>query len=312
MKKVISYLIHFQKQYFDVKLYLSIAFLLAVCIFIEYRWDFKHSVIDRYYATYLYGIWIFLLHGLPYLITCFILFAFGKTRSWLSSVKFWVSFLLGMGLISLDRSFYRYDLLLNFLGLDDVFFFRRCFSRASSLIFVVFPMIILYPFLENDRPRIWYGMKWRNFDPKPYLIMLGLSAVFIGVGSFLSELHHYYPRYAVSGASSYLRNHPQLSEWYTMVIYELSYGSNFISVELIFRGFLIFSLTRVMGPYAVYPMVVTYAVLHFGKPLSETLSSIFGGYILGIVSYYSRNIWGGIFIHLGIAWLMELFGWLQR
>jgi len=34
--------------------------------------------------------------------------------------------------------------------------------------------------------------------------------------------------------------------------------------------------------------------------------------VLGIISLNSRNIWGGIFIHLGVAWLMELFGWLHH
>ncbi|MEM9340836.1 MAG: CPBP family intramembrane glutamic endopeptidase, partial [Bacteroidota bacterium] len=83
-------------------------------------------------------------------------------------------------------------------------------------------------------------------------------------------------------------------------------------VELIFRGFLIFAFSRTLGSWAVLPMLTTYAFLHFGKPLGETISSIFGGYVLGIIAYNSRNIWGGIFIHLGVAWLMELFGWLQQ
>jgi len=58
-------------------------------------------------------------------------------------------------------------------------------------------------------------------------------------------------------------------------------------------------------------MVAAYAVLHFGKPLGESIGSIFGGYILGIIALYSRNIWGGVFVHGGIALLMEIFAFLQ-
>jgi hypothetical protein len=58
-------------------------------------------------------------------------------------------------------------------------------------------------------------------------------------------------------------------------------------------------------------MVVVYAFLHFGKPAGETISSIFGGYILGILAFQSRNIFGGLIAHLGVAWGMEYFAYLQ-
>ncbi|MEM7298729.1 MAG: CPBP family intramembrane glutamic endopeptidase, partial [Bacteroidota bacterium] len=194
----------------------------------------------------------------------------------------------------------------------EFYFVIRCVNWASSLIIVVVPMLLLYNFLEKDKEKNWYGLIWKKFDPKPYLFLLFIAAVFIGIGSFLSEINEYYPRYLTAGAHLYLKANPDTPQWWTVLIYELSYGSNFISVELIFRGFLIFAFTRTLGSYAVFPMVATYAFLHFGKPMGETISSVFGGYVLGIISYNSRNIWGGIFIHLGVAWLMELFGWLQR
>ena len=58
-------------------------------------------------------------------------------------------------------------------------------------------------------------------------------------------------------------------------------------------------------------MIATYCFLHFGKPVTETLSSIIGGYILGIIALKNKNIWGGVMVHVGVAWSMELFGYLQ-
>ena len=75
---------------------------------------------------------------------------------------------------------------------------------------------------------------------------------------------------------------------------------------------MIHAFVKMLGGYAVFPMVATYAFLHFGKPLTETVSSVFGGYILGVVSYKTNNVWGGIIIHMGVAWSMEIFGYLQR
>ena len=132
------------------------------------------------------------------------------------------------------------------------------------------------------------------------------------MGSFFSDLYTYYPRYARSGADNFLAHNKNGEEWMTLILYEGVYGLDFISVELVFRGFPVLGFSRTLGGHAVLPMVVTYGFLHFGKPLTETVSSLFGGYVLGIIAHKNRNIWGGVFIHLGVAWAMELFGWLQR
>ncbi len=87
--------------------------------------------------------------------------------------------------------------------------------------------------------------------------------------------------------------------------YELSYGSDFFTIELFFRGLLVVWLCRWMGPAAILPMAVFYCSIHFGKPLLECVSSYFGGMILGVLACYSESILGGIVVHLGLAWMME-------
>ena len=311
MKKVLQYLKDYQREHFDWKMYTVILIFTAVCIAINYRLDFEDSIIDSYHGKPIKWLWMFLFHGTPFFIVSLILYGFGKKKEWLTSRSYWLKFIIGFGLLALDRSFYGFDAWLSDLPGMEYHFIIRCVHWSSGLILVVIPMLILYPFLEKDEVKNYYGMSWKRFDAKPYLIMLGIAAIFIGIGSFLGDIQDFYPRYRGSGAISYMNVNPEVSEAWLVTVYELCYGSNFISVELIFRGFLIFAFTRTLGGYAVLPMVVTYAFLHFGKPMGETISSIFGGYLLGIISYNSRNIRGGIFIHLGVAWLMELFGWLQ-
>lgn len=94
-------------------------------------------------------------------------------------------------------------------------------------------------------------------------------------------------------------------KWY-FIIYEIFYGSDFLNVEFFFRGFLILAFLEVAGPRVLLPMALFYCTIHWGKPAGELVSSLFGGSILGIVTYYSRSIIGGIIVHVGIAWLMEL------
>jgi hypothetical protein len=59
-------------------------------------------------------------------------------------------------------------------------------------------------------------------------------------------------------------------------------------------------------------MISVYCFLHFGKPMGEAISSIFGGYILGVIAYNTKSISGGIIVHMGVAWMMDFFAYLQH
>ena len=98
--------------------------------------------------------------------------------------------------------------------------------------------------------------------------------------------------------------------WWHKLLFELSYGSDFITIELFFRGFLVLAFIKFAGKEAILPMACFYCTIHFGKPLGECISSYFGGILLGIVVFNTRSILGGLLVHLGIAWMMELGGYI--
>jgi hypothetical protein len=138
--------------------------------------------------------------------------------------------------------------------------------------------------------------------------MLLLMVPLLVAASFNPGFMQQYPMYKTSGAHAFLG----VPEWVTVIIYEVAYGLDFISVELLFRGFMVIGLMHILGRSAVTAMVAVYCFLHFGKPAGEAVSSIFGGYILGVIAYETKSIWGGVIIHIGIAWLMEVTAFLQR
>lgn len=115
-----------------------------------------------------------------------------------------------------------------------------------------------------------------------------------------SDFLAYYPRLKKLTAES--------APLYKLFVYELCYGLDFISIELFFRGFMIMAFTKYVGINSVLPTACFYLAIHFGKPVGEAVSSFFGGTILGVIAYHSRSIYGGVIIHLGIAWLMEAGG----
>ena len=311
MKEIIGYFRTYLREYFHLKVYLAVMLFAAAGIAFNYSLDFYGSYINMDHGKPIKGLWIFLKHGFGYLGVCFILYWFGVCKGWLKSRSFWIAFFLGFGIVALDRSFYGLRMIESYVDPKDYWFIFICLSNLSSIFLTVIPVMLLFFFLEKRREQHYYGFKMKLFRWRPYLLMLGIVALFILSGSFFGDIQGYYPRYPKSGVASFLENHPGIKPWMTLSFYQLSYASNFVGVEAMFRGFLILAFSRTLGGHAVLPMIVTYAFLHFGKPLTETISSLFGGYILGVITYYSRSIWGGICLHIGIAWMMELFGWLQ-
>ena len=103
-----------------------------------------------------------------------------------------------------------------------------------------------------------------------------------------------------------------VSPWMTVSVAEFAYASGFFFVEWLYRGFLIFALSRWLGSHAVLPMVALYASIHLTKPLGETIGSVFGGFFLGAIAYRCKSIWGGIVVHVGIAMAMDMMALLHR
>ena len=75
-------------------------------------------------------------------------------------------------------------------------------------------------------------------------------------------------------------------------------------------GLLVIGVARFAGEQAILPMAAFYCTIHFGKPLAECVTSFGGGMVLGVLAYRTRSILGGLIVHLGLAWLMEVGGWV--
>jgi membrane protease YdiL (CAAX protease family) len=74
----------------------------------------------------------------------------------------------------------------------------------------------------------------------------------------------------------------------------------------------VIGMAGLLGRRSVLAMAVIYCLLHFGKPAGEAMSSVVGGYILGVIAYETKSIWGGVIVHAGIAWMMELISFCAK
>ena len=115
------------------------------------------------------------------------------------------------------------------------------------------------------------------------------------LASFTSSFQSYYPFYDYAGESRS-----------GLLMWELLYALQFVTLEFFYRGFLLFSLERFLGVYSIFVMVIPYCMVHFGKPFVETLAAIPAGVILGALALKTRSIWPGAALHITIGWSMDL------
>lgn len=279
---------------------MACTFLAGTLIYINYHYGVEsfignqNSVSASFYYRYL----IFLIaFSIPYF---FYLVFIGKNYFKSSLLSF---------LIIISPAIFSWKIAMNtgiFLSTNDSwnYYWNQIIYWPLRLVVLVTMLLLMWALFYNKEN--FFGVRIKNFKWEPYLIMLCIMAPLIAVASTQKDFLIMYPRMKdVEGVLSGV-NH----SWFYRLLHELAYGTDFVSVELFFRGFLILAFVKIAGKDAILPMACFYCTIHFGKPLGECISSYFGGMLLGIVVYNTRSIFGGLIVHLGIAWLMELGGTL--
>ncbi|MGB3618498.1 MAG: CPBP family intramembrane glutamic endopeptidase, partial [Catalinimonas sp.] len=254
----------------------------------------------------------FFFPGVPYWAVCALVAWRTNHRDFWRQPAFWWTSGFGFVLLAVDRGNALTQSGAQWVAGSPATFLYwfKLIDKLLPLLCVVLPLVLFYVRYQRRYLDHFYGLRTRGVDLRPYLVLLALMVPLIAAASFQPDFLREYPNYRRAGGAAFAA-HRGVGEGWVAALYELAYGSSFLSVELFFRGFLIFGLTRFLGREVVLPMACTYCVLHFGKPLGEAVSSFFGGYLLGVISLRTGNIWGGVMIHLGIAWLMEAFAGLQ-
>jgi membrane protease YdiL (CAAX protease family) len=231
---------------------------------------------------------------------------FARDKSWVRSKGFWATVLFAVALYSFAIFCYWHkEWIKEWTEGPAEIFWLRCASDIGKIILLAVPVTVWW--LLHDRSnQPLYG--FRSTNVKPYLWLLAMILPFIVIASFTDGFQKMYPMVTRTLTVAKI---DQDIPWYTGV-FEFFYGLNYVNTEFFFRGFLILALSRWLGPHIILPVAAFYVTIHIGKPLGETISSFFGGIILGVLAYRTQSIWGGVIIHVGIAFAMELFAAIAR
>lgn len=299
MKKILEYL----KDYYfflDKRIFSLSALFIAIFIFINYYNNLNKTIVTFQYINQIYSWYlIFILaFSFPHILTFFY-----KKETKILDIKL-ISLLLIAPAIFTWKMVYKPEF--NFTNntiLND--YWNQVVYWPFKLLIVVFLLLITWQVFNRDHP--FYGLSTKNYQWKPYWLMLLIMVPLIAAAATQPDFLRVYPKFQ----HVLFLSQPQSNGW-NQLLYELSYGTDFLSIELFFRGFLVLAFARWTGKDAILPMALFYCTIHFGKPLGECISSFFGGMILGVITYHTRSIWGGLIVHLGIAWMMELAGYIAK
>lgn len=219
--------------------------------------------------------------------------------AYFGQLHFAISSLWNIGLVKLSQ-----DLANSYAGHSNPMLFSLLFWVWICLLsYFLIPLLAIKVVLKENLAD--YGLKAHAMlkDWKLYLLLYSVMLTILIPLSFTKSFQQVYPIYKpLSGAS--------LAP--DFILWEVHYLMQFVAVEFFFRGFMLHGLKRRFGFYAVFMMMIPYCMIHFGKPLAETLAAILAAIVLGALSLKSKSIWLGVAIHVAVAITMDVASLWQQ
>jgi len=307
MNKIYNYIKLYLQKDIKIPYLIVIMFFLAISIFLQYQFRLTAKFILPYRDSIYHFLANFIFYSIPLLFSIGTYIYFYNRRELLFNKVFWLVVFYIIAAFSIRVSFYQHRDWVTFInhGVYDPFLIRCANQFIKALL--VFVLVFIFWKLSGQSKKItFYGFKLKGVDVKPYFVLLALMIPLIVIASTQKDFLHKYPTFAAIVQGNVYN--PML--FVKLGIYEFLYGFDYVAIELFFRGFVLYALSRFLGKGAIIPMVSMYVFIHFGKPMGETISSFFGGMILGILAMETNSIIGGIIIHCGIAYMMEIGGFI--
>jgi hypothetical protein len=303
LSAIVNYLRDFYQKDFKPAYFLIILVLLGICIYINYWHALEISLAGEAKSKWGKFSGYYLLYFIPFAAAFFLQLFFFKDCRYYRNFWFWMILLLAPAFFSFRVNFdFHQQVIQNSWTGDIQIFWIRCLDYIVRVFVVLIPVFIVWSLKDRNNQPFYGTATLKNVTP--YLIMLLLMIPLIALAGIQNDFLQMYPRAGFIGQLDFPKK-----TWH-YIIFELCYGFDFISIEFFFRGFLILSLLQICGPQCIIPVACFYCSIHLGKPLGEAISSFWGGMLLGIISYNTKSIWGGLIVHLGIAWLMEACSFL--
>lgn len=297
----------FTKGDFHLLSYVYTAVFIFASILLNYSTGFYVAVMRPSYFTG-DSMWAFpLFYGAMYFAVAVPVLLIQKDYKLLRNSRFYLKSLFFIVLYGMTIGYFGYTgWEFPEMFAEERMFVMKIISQLKGSILFIIPLLIMKLSIDRNVTGL-YGLCRNTSHIPAYIVLFLMLLPFLVAMSFTSDFQVAYPQYQPWAYADIF----SLPLWLNTLLYEIAYGIDFIKTELVFRGLLVIGMIGIMGRKAVLPMVAMYVAIHFGKPLGETISSAFGGYILGALAYQTLHIWGGVIVHICIALAMEVMGFVQ-
>jgi uncharacterized integral membrane protein len=154
----------------------------------------------------------------------------------------------------------------------------RAIALERAVLFGLVPLLVVLAVFRDQPSR--YGLALGEWRWGLGLVVVGCALMTPLVLWFatLPEVRAYYG--------------PSAAPWPELLAVN---GLELTSAEFAFRGFLLMTLLRVIGPLAVVVAALPFVFGHLGKPELELFSTLAGGLVYGWLAWRTRSIvWGAI------------------
>jgi membrane protease YdiL (CAAX protease family) len=219
--------------------------------------------------------------------------------NYLNTVSKFSTFLKAIGLKNISGSFMN---LYEQSGNHNLFHLEYWALMLFFFYFIV-PLFVTRFILKENTAEFGLSVKGALKDYRIYVSLIAVMLPVVFAVSFTSAFQAKYPFYDPNPGE------PLYPDFFT---WECFYFLQFVGLEFFFRGFLLHGIKKQFGYYSVLVMMLPYCMIHFGKPMAETIGAIVAGIVLGTLSLKSRSIWLGVAIHYSVALTMDICAIWQK
>ena len=287
--------------------YGCVLLFLAISITLNYGLRIHSLLWDLSYGDHSY--WAiaasFLFFALPFFFCVGLYSYLYKDTSFWYKEEFWVKTVVLLLVRALIMGAWHHILPVYAYNRDsaDYFWLFRTLMVGRVYVYEGLALVLLYFLYEKEKNHFW-GFTFKGFDWKPYAYLLGIMAVGVCIACFMGNAFvGYYPIMRPTRLEGLTLMNPKVGFW----VFEAFYASFYSWTEIFFRGLMVIGFSRLLGRHAILPMVAVYVFLHFQKPIGETIGAIVAGYTLGVLAFRTRSVMGGVLVHAGVSFMMEMF-----
>jgi membrane protease YdiL (CAAX protease family) len=276
---------------------------------LNYYFDFEDSILGAYRDEWYYFFLCYIYYAIPLYYAVGTYVVMYKKKNMLHEKRFVFLLIFLPFILAFDESFNMHKQWVQSID-DEVirYYLKKTLNHAVRFLTYFIPIVLYYIFIEKENTN-FYGLKLKRSDLKPYVFMLfGVMMPLIILVSFTQDFQEAYPVYNMT----IYKNELPGEYWQQVLGFESMYLFDFTYIELLFRGIMIHTLYKYMGIECVLAVATVYCTYHYGKPVVETMSSFVGGTILGVLSIRTNSLYGGILIHMGVAFMMEAASFAQQ